>query len=91
MLYMYSNLSSFPFNHKTSFRPQFVTKNFLNVCCFTYIFQDHNKIYLTFNAKGRRVGSHACRFHCEGDVHSPTSILIMFYYSMVPLISSPFS
>jgi hypothetical protein len=47
---MYFNLSGFPFNHKTSFHPQFAAKLFLSVCWFAYIFLDRRKasLFLAF-------------------------------------------
>jgi hypothetical protein len=75
----------FQVNHKTSFRPQLVANYFLSVCWFAHVFLDHHKASFTLNAEGRRVGSHACRFH------SLACISIMFYYSLVPLINSPIS
>jgi hypothetical protein len=71
--------------HKTTFHPQSVANYFLNVHWFTHVFLDHHKASLTFDAEGRRVGSHACRFH------SLACIYIMSYYPMVPLINSPIS
>ncbi len=75
----------FQVNHKTSFCPQLVANYFLSVRWFAHVFLDHHKASLTLDAKGRRVSSHACRFH------SFACIFIMFYYSMVPLINSPIS
>ncbi len=53
----------FQVNHKTSFHPQLVANYFLSVRWFAHVFLDHHKASFTLNAEGRRVGSHACRFH----------------------------
>lgn len=91
VLYRYFNLFVFPFNQNTSFHPQSIANCFLTMYQFAQVFLDHYIPSPILNAKSKRVGSHACKFHCVGDVHSPADISIMFCYSSVPLISSPIS
>lgn len=44
-----------------------------------------------FGTKGRKVVGHTCRFHCEGTIHFPAIISIMYCYPMVSLINFPIS
>lgn len=51
VLYKYSIMFSFPFNHNTSFCLQSMANYFLNVCWSTQFFLDHHKVSQTLGVE----------------------------------------